>query len=138
MIINKTNKGYQTRSDVSNFNWLKSDDWYVVQDNSPLANKIMQLYPRFDFVLDEEDNLIDVEPIPKTQEELDEERTEEIKAELVQLDITINRATEDLYDLTNTTPYETTQNVINRKKELREELKTLTGGDLSAKDNTNK
>ena len=137
MIVNKTNKGYQTRSDASNFNWLKSDDWYVVDDNSPIANKIEQLYPRYEFVLDEEDNLIDVVEIPKTQEELDEERTEEIKAELVQLDITINRATEDLYDLTNTTPYETTQNVINRKKELREELKTLTGGDLSAKNNTN-
>lgn len=137
MIVNKNTKGYQTRSDASNFNWLKSDDWYVVQDNSPLANKIMQLYPRFDFVLDEEDNLIDVEPIPKTQEELDEERTQEIKVELNSLDVIINRATEDLYDLTNTTPYETTQNVINRKKELREELKTLTGGDLSAKDNTN-
>ena len=137
MIVNKTNKGYQTRSDVSNFNWLKSDDWYVVQDNSQLANKIMQLYPRYEFVLDEEDNLIDVEPIPKTQEELGKERMQEIKVELNSLDIIINRATEDLYNLTNTAPYETTQNVINRKKELREELKTLTGGDLGAKNNAN-
>lgn len=137
MIVNKNTKGYQTRSDVSNFNWLKSDDWYVVQDNSPLANKIMQLYPRYEFVLDEDDELIDVEPIPKTQEELDEERVEEIKSELISLDDTINRATEDLYDLTNTKPYESTQNVINRKKQLREELKTLTGGDLNAKNNTN-
>ena len=62
----------------------------------------------------------------------------EIKQELAELDITINRATEDLYNLTNTTPYESTQNVINRKIELREELKTLTGGGTVAEVNTNK
>lgn len=137
MIVNKLNKAFQTRSDASNFNWLKSKNWYVVNDNSELAKKIQQLYPRYEFILDEKGDLIDVEPIPKTQEELDEERAEEIKSELISLDDTINRATEDLYDLTNTKPYESTQNVINRKKQLREELKTLTGGDLNAKNNVN-
>ena len=46
------------------------------------------------------------------------ERIEEIKTELDTLDTTINRATEDLYVLTNTTPYQSTQEVIERKEEL--------------------
>lgn len=125
MIINKQNKSYQTRSDASNFNWLNSEDWYLVADNSPLARKVKQLFPRFDFVLDGNGNLIDVVEIPKTQEEINSERAEEIKTELTELDTTIKRATEDLYTLTNTTPYQKTAEVIARKEELRQELKEL-------------
>lgn len=129
MIVNKNTKCIQTRSDASNFNWLKSDDWYVVDDNSPLANKIKQLYPRFDFVLDG-DKLVDVVEIQKTQEEINEEKVDEIKKELEELDNTINRATEDLYKLTNTTPYQKTAEVIQRKEELREELRLLQESNL--------
>ena len=125
MIVNKLNKAFQTRSDASNFNWLNSEDWYLVADNSPLAQKVKQLFPRFDFVLDDDGNLIDVVEIPKTQEEINSERAEEIKTELTELDTTINRATEDLYKLTNTTPYQKTADVIARKEELRQELKEL-------------
>lgn len=125
MIINKQNKSYQIRSDVSNFNWLNSEDWYLVADNSPLARKVKQLFPRFDFVLDANGNLIDVVEIPKTQEEINAERAEEIKAELEDLDSTINRATEDLYTLTSTTPYQKTAEVIQQKEALRQELQTL-------------
>ena len=125
MIINKQSKSYQTRSDASNFNWLNSEDWYLVADNSPLARKVKQLFPRFDFVLDANGNLIDVVEVPKTQEEINSERAEEIKTELTELDTTINRATEDLYTLTNTTPYQKTAEVIARKEELRQELKEL-------------
>ena len=125
MIINKQSKSYQTRSDASNFNWLNSEDWYLVADNSPLARKVKQLFPRFDFVLDDDGNLIDVVEIPKTQEEINSERAEEIKTELTELDTTINRAIEDLYKLTNTTPYQKTAEVIARKEELRQELKEL-------------
>lgn len=125
MIVNKLNKGFQTRSDASNFNWLASDEWYLVPDNTLLANKIIELYPRFDFVLDDNGNLIDVVEIPKTEEEINQERVEEIKAELEQLDVTINRATEDLYVLTDTIPYKSTQEVIDRKEELRAELKKI-------------
>ena len=56
---------------------------------------------------------------------LKEERIKEIKAELTELDSTINRATEDLYVLTNTIPYQTIQATINKKTELRQELKCL-------------
>lgn len=125
MIVNKLNKAFQTRSDASNFNWLNSEDWYLIADNSPLARKVKQLFPRFDFVLDGNGNLIDVVEIPKTQEEINSERAEEIKTELTELDSTINRATEDLYKITNTTPYQKTADVVARKEELRQELKEL-------------
>lgn len=125
MIINKLNKAFQTRSDASDFNWLKSNDWYVVADNSELAQKIQKLFPRFDFVLDDNGELIDVIEIPKTQEEINEENVIEIKKELEKLDQTINRATEDLYELTGTTPYKSTGDVIERKKELRQQLKQI-------------
>lgn len=125
MIVNKKNKGFQTRSDLPNTNWI-GDEWYVVPDNTPLANKIMQYFPRYDFVLDDKGNLIDVVEVEKTEEEIKEEKVEEIKSELNSLDSTINRATEDLYVLTNTTPYTTIQEVINRKEELRKELQELT------------
>lgn len=125
MIINKLNKSFQTRSDVSNFNWLKSEEWVVVPDNSELANKIMQLFPRFDLVLDENDNVVDVVEVPKTDEELNQEKIAEIKEELNELDKIINRATEDLYALTEVTPYQTVQETIDRKNELRQELKNI-------------
>ena len=124
MLVNKINKSFQTRSDKPNSNWL-GEEWYLVEDNSTLANKIMNLYPRFDFALDENNNLIDVVEIPKTEQEIKQEKIEEIKAELNSLDTTINRATEDLYVLTNTTPYTTIQETINRKEELRKELQEL-------------
>ena len=57
--------------------------------------------------------------------ELKMSREDKIKAELTELDKTINRATEDLYTLTNTTPYQKTAEVIARKEELRQELKEL-------------
>lgn len=125
MIVNKITKGFQTRSDKPNSNWLNDDNHYVIPDNSPLANKIMQLFPRYDFVLDKNDNLIDVVEIPKTDAEINQKRIAEIKTELEELDATINRATEDLYNLTNTTPYKFTQEVIDRKEVLRAELKEL-------------
>ena len=124
MIINKIDKTWQTiESKPYNYG---GEDYYFVEDNSPLANKIMQYFPKFDFVLDENDNVIDVVEIPKTEEEINQERIEEIKAELTQLDTTINRATEDLYILTDLRAYDTIEAVITRKEELREELKNLT------------
>ena len=125
MIVNKITKDYMTNSMFNKFNWLEDENWYVVEDGTKLAEKIMKLCPRFDFVLDDDGNLIDVVEIPKTQEEINSERAEEIKTELTELDTTINRAIEDLYKLTNTTPYQKTAEVIARKEELRQELKEL-------------
>lgn len=125
MIVNKLNKAFQTRSDKPNSNWLNDDNYIVIPDGSELANKMMKLFPRFDFVLDEKGELIDVVGIPKTEEEMNKEKEDKIKQELTELDNTINRATEDLYTLTNTTPYQKTAEVIQRKEELRQELKEL-------------
>ena len=64
-------------------------------------------------------------PVQLTQEQLNKYRANEIKSELEELDKTINRATEDLYTLTNSTPYASTAEVISRKNELRQELKEV-------------
>lgn len=126
MIVNKTNKGFQTRSDKSNSNWLNDDNYYVIPDGSRLANKIMQLYPRYDFVLDENDNLIDIVEIPKTEEELKQERIDEIKGKLEELDEIVDRQWEDYYIVQNIQPVERIAVVISEKQELRAELQTLT------------
>ena len=63
--------------------------------------------------------------------------SEKIKIELEELDKTINRATEDLYFLTNTTPYAKVQETIDRKIELRKDLQNLIGGNANAENNVN-
>lgn len=65
------------------------------------------------------------EKYKKSEEEIKKEREMSIKIRLARLDETINRPTEDLYELTNTTPYETVKKVIEEKKELRSELQEL-------------
>lgn len=115
MLINKVTKQFMSRSDKPNENWLNDDNYFVVPDESELYYKIIE-YSNKEFELKIEDGkLADVE-LP---------REVEIKKELNELDNTINRATEDLYTLTKTTPYETIQEVINKKEELRSELKEL-------------
>ena len=52
-------------------------------------------------------------------------KIERIKKELSNLDIIINRATEDLYIATGTVAYANVQEVINRKNALRAELAAL-------------
>lgn len=127
MIVNKLNKSFQTRSDKSNSNWLNDDNYIVIDDNSELANKIIQLYPRYDFVLDENDNLTDVVEILKTEEEINQERIEEILSELKVLDDVIKRETEQLYSDVGITPsYQPMADTIVKKKELRKELQNLT------------
>lgn len=64
-----------------------------------------------------------------TEEEIKEKRMKEIKEELVMLDATINRATEDLYTLTKSTPYQSTKEVIDKKEKLRLELQNLNKGE---------
>ena len=128
MIVNKFDKGYQTRSDASNFNWLASDEWYLVPDNTPLANKIIELYPRYDFVLDENDNLVDVVEIPKTDIELAQEKIDAIDAELKHIDSEgVTRHLENQIEASGTyaTLYKSTKDLIDRKNELRAEREKL-------------
>lgn len=71
MIINKKTKEIQTRYDKQNENWLNdNENFYLVDDNSDLAQKIKKFYPFFEFVLDEKNVLVDVlENITRKNEE---------------------------------------------------------------------
>jgi hypothetical protein len=127
MIINKIDKGFQTRSDLPKTNWL-GDEWYLVADNAPLAAKIITLYPRYDFVLDENDNLVDVVEIPKTDTELTQEKIDEIDAELAEIDSQgVTRHLENQIEASGTyaTLYKSTKELIDRKNELRAEREKL-------------
>ena len=58
MIVNIDDKGFQTRSDKPNSNWM-GEGWLVVEDGSELANKIMRLAPYVELVIENE-VLVDV------------------------------------------------------------------------------
>ena len=64
MIVFKNNKGFQTRSDISNENWTDKD-CYVVEDGSDLANKIISAYPYYSFITDIDGNLVDIKILEK-------------------------------------------------------------------------
>ena len=139
MLVNKITKTIQTRADMPNTNWIGSE-WYLVTDYSPLATKIKRLFPRFKFITDDNGVLVDVEEIPKTQEELNKERIAEIDTELISIDSQgVNRHLENQIEASGTydTIYESTRKLIDRKNELREERKSLIGGVTNAKDNIN-
>ena len=127
MLVNKLDKSYESRSDAPDTNWL-GDEWYLVPDNTLLADKIIELYPKYEFVLDENDNLVDVVEIPKTDAELTQEKIDEIDAELKQIDNEgVNRHLENQIEASKTYDilYESTKQLIDRKNELREERKRL-------------
>lgn len=61
------NKGFQTNSLYPDKDWTEKAN-YLLEDGSELANKIQELYPYYDFVLDGEGNLIDVTAIERPPE----------------------------------------------------------------------
>ena len=66
MILYK-DKQFITNSEHPNEDWIDNADW-VIPDGSELAEKIIRLYPNFEFVLDNDGNISDVaetEPEPK-------------------------------------------------------------------------
>ena len=65
MVLYK-DKRFVTRSDVPDTDFMGDAD-FVVPDDSELAEKIIRLYPNFEFVLDDDGNISDVtvtEPVP--------------------------------------------------------------------------
>ena len=69
MIIRK-NKTFNKMSLYPNTDWIGNADW-VLDDNDPadaeIEEKIISLYPNFDFVLGDDGNIADVtatEPVP--------------------------------------------------------------------------
>lgn len=65
------NKGYETNSAYPNEDFTGDAD-YIVEDGTELAEKIIRLYPNYDFVL-ENGELVDVVEIPPVIVELTEE-----------------------------------------------------------------
>lgn len=127
MIINKISKDLQTRSDMPNKNWL-GNDWVVVPDGSELSQKAEKFFPRFDIVFDENNNVVDIVEVSKTELELKQDRLSEIDKELKAIDDTgMNRYLEDIIEHTGILGlmFSNTKKVIENKKVLREERKSL-------------
>lgn len=71
MILHKTNKTFMSRSDKPNENWLNSNDYYVIEDESELYYKILESDGNFEYILDENNNLVNIEYQTKiTQDEI--------------------------------------------------------------------
>ena len=76
MVLYK-DKRFVTRSDVPDTDFMGDAD-FVVPDDSELAEKIIRLYPNFEFVFDDNGKPVDVietgpapvPPLPPTNEEL--------------------------------------------------------------------
>ena len=89
MVLYK-DKRFVTRSDVPDTDFMGDAD-FVVPDDSELAEKIIRLYPNFEFVLDDDGNISDVtvtEPAEKLPEITLEQRvtaTENAVEELISM-----------------------------------------------------
>ena len=71
-----SDKRFSANSDHPNDDWTGNADW-VIPDDSELAEKIIRLYPNFEFVFDDDGNISDVvetEPEPKPPEITTEQR----------------------------------------------------------------
>lgn len=75
MIVYK-NKQFTQIGLYPDTDWIGNADW-VIPDDSELAEKIISLYPNFEFVFDDDGNISDVvetEPEPKLPEITTEQR----------------------------------------------------------------
>jgi len=98
MIIHKSTKSVETSSISTNENFGNYENVFVVDDSSELGQKILINQPYFDFVLDSNNNLIDVVPIEKPPEpikplsEIETLRLEQVqtKSELITIKQTFN------------------------------------------------
>ena len=71
-----SDKRFSANSDHPNDDWIGNADW-VIPDDSELAEKIISLYPNFEFVFDDNGQPVDVaetEPEPKPPEITTEQR----------------------------------------------------------------
>ena len=81
MIINKNTKMILIRADKPNENWT-TQDCYVVDDESELANKIVSNYPYIEYVIDN-DTIVDVIILPKpNEEEVEPTAIEQLRADV--------------------------------------------------------
>lgn len=81
MVINKNTKMILTRSDKPNENWT-TQDCYVVDDKSELAEKIVSNFPNIEYVI-ENDVVVDVVVLPKPDaEEVEPTAIEQLRADV--------------------------------------------------------
>ena len=79
MVVYK-DKHFKTRSDRPDDDFVGNAD-YVVPDGSELAQKIIDFYPNFDFVFDDDGNLVDVTEISEPIENIISQKKNELSAE---------------------------------------------------------
>lgn len=79
MVLYK-NKHFVTRSDAPDTDFMGDAD-FVVPDNSELAEKIVSLYPNFDFVFDDYGNISDVVETSEPINEIISQKKAELSAE---------------------------------------------------------
>ena len=79
MVLYK-NKNYITRSDAPDTDFMGNAD-YVIPDDSELAQKIIRLYPNFEFVFDDDGNISDVVETSEPINEVISQKKTELSAE---------------------------------------------------------
>ena len=97
MLVDKITKGVIERDDKPNENWAtEKAAYYLVDSNSEFAAKIRENSPFFDFVLDDNGNLVDVTPTERPPEPEPEPSLEEKLAEQAE---TISTLTECILEM---------------------------------------
>lgn len=76
MVVYK-DKRFITNSEYPNDDWIGNADW-VIPDGSELAEKIIRLYPNFEFVLGDDGNIIDVVEISELIENVISQKKSEL------------------------------------------------------------
>ncbi len=93
MIVYKSNKCYETRSDKANENWTGNKDVFVVEDGTKLANKILKYAPYYNFVVDDKGLLIDITPVeipPAADQETKPSETQMLMDFIVDVDYRVS------------------------------------------------
>lgn len=86
MIIDKNTKRFQTNSLFPNQYWGEEDQkeqYYIIDDNSELANKVKKGFPYIDFILNENNELIDI--IITKVEDINQKEIQELRNKIQKL-----------------------------------------------------
>lgn len=128
------NGGWQINSEFPDENYLAGTDEmqpkWVVHDDSDVAAKIMSATRPWSPVEDENGELVDIIEAPLSQDELNQQRVDEIKRQLVELDELAIRPLRAI--LTGTSTAEDTDKLREIEAQaaiLRTELAELEGGE---------